>query len=440
VAGSVLTIDAVEVNEGPNSYIHGANLDSPQPRAASDSYGLLIEGWVLSTGLSVQHIEILSEERPIALVELDQERPDIASAFPDVSGSSRSGFRTTIGALKLPSEFEIVLRARLEDDTRLPLGRLHGKRRRLPASEGAEIQPLIVNTIGRSGSTLLVTMLRSHPQMVAFSPFLKDARMATYWMSILQDLAEPASFLYPFDAFDLETPHWWLGSGSAPDKLGAPDIEQWLGTEAVESLAAMCQSRIEAFYNRVADPDTSPRYFVEKFLPYQIVPDLLSEVYPGAREVILVRDFRDQLCSVIAFNEKRGYQAFGLGEAESNEAYIRRNLVRSAGELIERLRQASTRPHLVRYEDLILEPERALGELFAYLDVDADPDLIEGLLKRVQEETESMQHHRTTSNPAASIGRWREDLPEEMAELCEEVLGPLMVELGYEAGEGASLR
>jgi hypothetical protein len=437
VTGSLLTIDAVDVNEGASDYVHGANLESPRAGTAGDTYGLLIEGWVLSMSLRVEHVEVLHQERPIALIELDQERPDIASAFPDVSDSSRSGYRASIGTLKLPSEFEVVLRARLEDDTRLPLARLRGRRRPLPASDRTEIQPIVVNTIGRSGSTLLVTLLSSHPQVVAFSPFVKDARMATYWMSILQDLAEPESFLYPFDPGDLETPHWWLGSGSKPDELGDSEVEQWLGTEAIESVAAMCQSRIEAFYNRVADPDSSPRYFVEKFLPYQVVPDLLAEVYPGAREVILVRDFRDMLCSVIAFNEKRGYQAFGRGEAESNESYVRHNLAQSATTLIERWRGASTKPLLVRYEDLILEPERALGELFAYLDVDAGADLIDATLKRALEETESMQHHRTTSDPAASIGRWRGDLPEEMAKLCDEVLGPLMAELGYEVGEGA---
>jgi hypothetical protein len=432
MADSILTIDEVDVNDGASDYVHGGNLDVPAVGAAGDSYGLLVEGWVLSRSLRVEGVEVLYEERPIALVELDRERADIASAFPDVEAASRSGYRTTISALRVPARFELVLRARLEDDTRLPLARLRGRRRRISGSRDAEIQPLMVNTIGRSGSTLLVTLLSSHPQVVAFAPFVKDARMATYWMSVMQDLSEPASFLSPFDPADLETPRWWLESSAEPGELGEPEVEQWLGADAVESVAQMCQSRIEAFYSRVAGPGEAPRYFVEKFLPYQVVPDLLAEVYPGAREVILVRDFRDMLCSVIAFNEKRGYEAFGRAEASSNEEYVRTNLAQSATALLERWRGSDTRPHLVRYEDLIREPDRALSELLSYLELDNGPGEVTGMLERADAASASMGHHRTTSDPAASIGRWREDLPEETVEACNEALGPLLAEFGYD--------
>ena len=37
------------------------------------------------------------------------------------------------------------------------------------------------------------------------------------------------------------------------------------------------------------------------------------ELYPRAREVILVRDFRDMVSSMFAFNAKRGFQGFRRG-------------------------------------------------------------------------------------------------------------------------------
>jgi hypothetical protein len=428
----VVSIEAVEVNEGASDYVHGGNLDTPREGFASDSYGIVIEGWVLTLSLAVKYVEVLHEERPIAIAEANLERPDIASGFADVEGAGRSGYRASIGTLKLPAEFEIVLRARLEDETRLPLGRLRGRRRRMPASTERQIEPLMVNTIGRSGSTLLVTLLSSHPEVVAFSPFVKDARISTYWANVLQDLAEPASFLAPFDPPDLESPHWWLGSGDGVE-LGEPEVEHWLGSEAIDSLAGVCRSRIEAFYSQLASGEAPPRYFVEKYLPYQAVPDLLAEMYSGAREVILVRDFRDMLCSVIAFNRKRGYEAFGRSGEGGDAEYVRGPLLQSATTLAERLRGEATRPHLVRYEDLIEAPEPALTELFEHLKLDADPERVDETVRRAAASTASMQHHRTTSDPAASIGRWREDLPPEIAEICNDALGPLLAEFGYEA-------
>jgi len=428
-ATAIIEIDEISLN-GESDYVHGGNIDTPGEGFGGDSYGLRIEGWVLSKRIPVEHVEVLHEERPLAVVPADLERPDIAAGFPDVDGADRSGFRTTVSALKLADRFELVLRAKLVDGTRLPLASLRGRRRRLPSGAGEEIQPLMVNTIGRSGSTLLVTLLSSHPEVVAFSPFIKDARVSTYWVNVLQDLSEPASFLAPFDPPDLDAVHWWLEGGAG--ELGEPEVERWLGSGAVDSLAGLCRAQIEAFYRHLAG-EARPRYFVEKYLPHQAVPDLLAEMYSGAREVILVRDFRDTLSSVIAFNRKRGWDAFGRSEGGDDAEYVRGALRQSVETLAERLRSEGTGPRLVRYEDLVLEPEPALSELFAALGLDADPALVSETVERAKQSTASMDHHRTTSDPAASIGRWREDLPEEIAAVCNEELGPLLAEFGYEA-------
>ena len=427
-ASPVISIEEAEI-VGENDYLYGNNVDSPGEGFAGDSYGLTIDGWVLSRQLAVEHVEVLHDERQLLTVPLDVARPDIASGFPQVEGAERSGYRATISSLKLGGEFELVLRAKLEDGTRLPLARLRGRRRRLPASTADEIQPLMVNTIGRSGSTLMVTLLSSHPDVVAFSPFIKDARVSTYWVNVLQDLAEPASYLAPFDPPDLDSPRWWLDGGGG--KLGDPEIEYWLGGEGVESLASLCRGQIEVFYRRLA-LGRSPRYFVEKYLPHQVVPDLLAEIYPRAREVILVRDFRDILCSVIAFNRKRGWDAFGRSEGGDDAEYVRTSMRQSVATLAKRLQAEGGRPRLVRYEDLVLDPEPTLTELFEDLGLANDPELVSATVRRAEEDTAAMDHHRTTSDPAASIGRWRRDLPEEIVEVCNQELGPWLSEFGYE--------
>jgi len=165
-ATGIIGIDEVS-NNGASDYVHGGNIDTPAEGFVGDSYGLTVEGWVLSRRIPIEHVEVLHEERPVAVVPVDLERPDIAAGFPQVEGASRSGFRASISTLKLADRFELVLRAKLVDDTRLPLARLHGRRRRLPASTGGEIQPLMVNTIGRSGSTWLVWLLSCLSEAVA---------------------------------------------------------------------------------------------------------------------------------------------------------------------------------------------------------------------------------------------------------------------------------
>jgi Sulfotransferase family len=427
IQADVVTIDAVE-NNGESDFVHGGNIDNPREGVGGDSFGLTIEGWLLSRQIPIEHVEVLYEERPLAIVPVERERPDIAAGFPEVEGAERSGFFATISVLRLAEHFELVVRAKLVDGTRLPVAKLRGRRRRLPAGTGREIQPLMVNTIGRSGSTLLVTLLSSHPEVVAFSPFIKDARISTYWANVLQDLAAPSSYLAPFDPPDLEKPHWWLDGGAG--EIGDEDVERWLGRESVESLAGLCRTQIEAFYANLAGA-AGAEFFVEKYLPHQVIPDLLSELYPGAREVILVRDFRDMLCSVIAFNRKRGWSDFGHTEGGDDAKYVREVMRPSLEVLARRLHAADSRS-LVRYEDLVLDPEPALTDLFGKLGLANDEVLVGETVRLAHQGTASMDHHRTTSDPAASIGRWHEDLPEEIAAVCNEELGPLLAEFGYE--------
>lgn len=429
-ATAVVSIDEVEVNEGESDYVHGANLDSPRTGFTRDSYGLILEGWILSKKLAVEAVEVLYEERPVACVGLEVERPDIAAGFPEIEGAEHSGYRASVGGLKLADEFEIVLRAKLENGTRLPLARLRGRRRPLLVPGGEQlIQPLMVNTVGRSGSTLLLTLLSSHPDVVAFSPFIKDARVSTYWANVLQDLAEPSSFLSAFDPPDLEKPHWWLGK-DAPE-LGDPELEHWLGSESVDSLANLSRTQIEAFYANLAG-EGGARYFVEKYLPYQLTPDLLSEMYPRARELILVRDFRDMLCSVIAFNKKRGWEAFGRADAGSDAEYVETTVANSAKRLARRLRERGEAAHLVRYEDLVLEPAATLGSMMEFLGLEAGEEAVAATLERAEVESPKVDDHRTTDKVSASIDRWKRDLAPDLAQVCAEVLDPVLGEFGYE--------
>jgi len=162
-----------------------------------------------------------------------------------------------------------------------------------------------------------------------------------------------------------------------------------------------------------------------------VLPDLLSELYPEAREIVLVRDFRDLLSSVLAFNEKRGYQAFGREQRDSDADYIRSTLRRSAESLLNRWRSREQTAHLVRYEDLVLDPSGTLSQLLRYLDLDHSNRAVERTIERAQNAS-GTEHHRTVSDPAASIGRWRRDLSEELQLVCAEALDPVLGQFGYE--------
>jgi hypothetical protein len=238
--------------------------------------------------------------------------------------------------------------------------------------------------------------------------------------------------LAPFDPPNLEAERWWLGD---PGRTGAASHglrhSVWLGKRRAQLLAAMCQTQIEKFYAEQADADRQVRYFVEKSLPSQAVPDLLFEIYRDAREIVLVRDFRDILCSIIAFDAKRGYKAFGRDRTESDADYVTSSLRRSAESLLHHWDRRKRVAHLIRYEDLVMNPAETLIATLQYLGLDSTPATIEETIARAADQAAGTDMHRTVSDPIASIGRWKRDLAPELSELCAEALDPVLSRFGY---------
>ena len=66
-----------------------------------------------------------------------------------------------------------------------------GHREPLRSSYEPELRPLIVTTLGRTGSTWLIHLLGTHPGVTAYRPFSFEPRAATYWTDILASLSEP---------------------------------------------------------------------------------------------------------------------------------------------------------------------------------------------------------------------------------------------------------
>jgi hypothetical protein len=430
-----VVVDSVERFPLAEDQLRGFELEVPAAGTASSLQSLPIDGWLLGRAAAAEAIEVLQDGHAVLRLPVRVSRQDLRGAFPDDEDAGAAGFSGAVGALRLRPSFELLLRGRLADGSTLPLATIRGSREplQLPATESA--RPLIVTTLGRTGSTWCVWMLQSHPAIVAHSPFENDARVGTYWMSALQTLADPTSYLRQVFPGDVTDPHWWVGmEADTPSRLNDGALNSWLGDSRIYELALSCRERIDSFYGFLAErQDKQPAFFVEKFLPRQIPADLLREVYPGAKEIVLVRDLRDVYCSVLSFNRKRGYQAFGRENAESDEDYID-NVRRSGEALLAHMRSDGRETHLLRYEDLIREPVPTLEPLLEFLGL--DPAGAPAMVERASFPAHGMEHHMTAPSASASIGRWRSDLEPQLAERCDAILSPVAADFGYAAAEG----
>jgi hypothetical protein len=407
---ALIEVGEVELSGLDHDRLLGFGIDRPRGRSEHSTYSLPVRGWVLGHGNPVEAVELVHDGTVMRTVAVAGKRDDVAAAHPGVEGAERSEFFAMISSLGLSPTFEVMVQAVLSDGDRLRLGVIRGRRALLRSQFEPRLVPLMLTSTGRVGSTVLMNALGAHPQIAAYPPFQKEPRVASYWMTVFTTLSEPASYVRQLAPGGPLHNGWWLGTGEPVPRASTTDeIERWMAVEAVESLAALCQGRIEALYREIAESQGRPDaiYFAEKFRT-DAIPALMWELYPRAREVILVRDFRDVACSVLATSAKRR----GLAQ-RGDPRTVLDDIQSRTGSVVKAWRERSRRAHLVRYEDLIERPLETLESLVAYLELDSASNSIEAMVRALSEESAASDRHRTTDAVEASIGRWRRDLDAE---------------------------
>ena len=432
--------------------LHGAQIVSPQRGWRGNVHAVHITGWVIGREAPAHTIEILHRGRVIRKAMVSRPRPEIAERYPGVPSNINCTFGATVGLLGRGQECKLSLRAVLGADRPVPIGSV--RLRRQPVRSGFEpaIHPLMVTSLGRSGSTWMLQILASHPEVAVYPEFPYEHKIGEYWFHMLNVLSEPANRLQSTDHM-FEANPWWVGSNPYNDEfnLKDPALREWFGRDYVERLAAFCQSNIEEWYTQVAsrqgepvpnrrdanaraNPD-APLFFAEKYPP-SALQEVAMELYPRAKEILLVRDFRDMASSILAFDKKRGYFGFGRRSGDTDESYIR-GLRPMAKELLQAWRERKDRAHLVRYEDLVFRPRETLTDLLDYLELDASEPAVDELVAVMlgaptePGDGKTVRMHQTSADAAASVGRWRRDLDESLQIPCRDTFGDLLEEFGY---------
>jgi hypothetical protein len=165
----------------------------------------------------------------------------------------------------------------------------------------------------------------------------------------------------------------------------------------------------------------------------------LHRVFPHARFIHIIRDGRDVACSLVPGLASGRWQHLrppGWQAIEAQYEGVARCAMawRSVVELArEDLREV---PHLnVRYEDLVRSPVATAQAILNFLGLDPSPAVSE-FASRIQDQTAGsyqaqFQVQWFRQDHATRIGRWRENLSPAEQQRVQELIGPLLRQLGY---------
>jgi len=423
----------LEVQAAPASgVLLGGAIDTPAAGDERPDWALDVRGWAIGADARAVAVQGTHEGQRLWRVPVDVARPRTAAEHQGAPDDT-IGFHALTGTLPLGPEFDVEVSAVLETGATAPIASVRGRRAPLRSSFEPRRSPLMVTTLGRTGSMLLMRLLSAQPEVLVYRPHRFEQRIASYWADVLLSLAELAGYIRQIaPPPDVDDPAWWLGRAAAlPWGLRDAAVQEWLGGDAVEDLAASCQQRIEALYDRiVATTDTADApVFAEKC--NLRAAGVLAELYPDSRELFLVRDFRDMVSSILSFNAKRGAAGFGRAGSASDADYVS-SLGGWATGLLRAWERRRDSAHLVRYEDLVMDQERTVAGILDYLRIDAGSRTVAALRAHIDEELPELADHATSDGPEASVGRWRQDLSPDLAKHCERALAPALAAFGYE--------
>jgi hypothetical protein len=424
-------ITAVGARPG-NDRITAACIDYPRT-GPIDGCAFEIVGWVVGKA-PVAEVEFVHEGSVVARCPLTLSRPDVAKEH---GGSSQVGFRTAVGTVGFAPAFTLGVRVLFEDGRRHMIAEIRGTHQ-LTSAFTPSMQPIMVTSLGRSGSTLMMKTLAAHPDIVIEQRFPYEATVCSYWMHFIQVLATPLRTSTGSSEFwtDLtrlpQFPYFVLDPATGPIPPEQATIDRWYGTDQVEEFARVAQAAVESFYREYASAQnrTAPAFFAEKLAPVNHIRWIMRQLYPQTRDIFLVRDPRDTLASVLAFHAKHGtvggFGAQSVGTDEQLVGLVRQSMT-SLTELWKRRSQYGT---LVRYEDLVRSPTEQIRVMLDALELDSSANIVDSMVKAGTEVTADVSAHRTSPDATSSIGRWKRDLEPRVQKICDEAFDGLLDELG----------
>lgn len=163
----------------------------------------------------------------------------------------------------------------------------------------------------------------------------------------------------------------------------------------------------------------------------------LHYLFPDSPLIHVIRDGRDVVCSLLEMEWADPATGKRLDYTVDPHAAARYWLdAVEVGRATAQHPQASQRYHEVRYEDLVLDPERTLRALFQFIGEPFEPSVLEFHAQARVLGNESSADQVVRRLSTHSVGRWQRDLREKDQQSVKEVIGPMLQQLGYANSNG----
>lgn len=391
-----------------------------------------VSGWAADNDAPESRLELRIEldGKEVGRVTTGRPRRDLAALGR--YGDGAHGFSFNFSA-SLDAAREYNVSVRFDDGRLLPNGARvvlaeggAAPAEQTPMPAQAPVQPvgdvpapILVTAPGRSGTTYLMSCLAACPDIVVAELVPYEVRLLSYYAAAFNVLTAPADLERSTHPDRLEGDGFHIGfnpftaaqyAQAFQAKSALRDFQE--GYAPARMGDAMADTVREYYRRLAADQGKSAQFFAEKnnnlHRPSRL---FVRRVFGGVRELVIVRDPRDVLCSHMAYFASSQEKAF-------------HQLTHSNRQLTALQAESGADICVIRYEDMIGGDPATFDRVSGFLGATVRP---------VQDQAGSRMfaQHATSASPESSIGRWRQDLPAALRASCREHWGGFLTSFGY---------
>lgn len=311
------------------------------------------------------------------------------------------------------------LKYRLIVPTLINISHLLFKNRNENTQRLRKVEPVFIIGSGRNGSTILASILNNHPALF-FPPeqyILPYAIMK--WHLYRHSSWEKFSNNIINDFLDSNKTQFWNFSDLKIKQLRKTIHE--LRNEN-RNVANLIEIIFTQYYNNKSNEliyfgDQSP-------LTTQFIPYVINE-FKESKFIFLIRDARDVILSYSKF----------LNNPASNPKYAAwkwNDSIKSYQWLIKHKKKQVI---LVKYENLVNEPDKELKRIIKFLGLDHNKSLLDydPQKKIIEMGSIDLPHHVNLSRPInnSSIGKWKTELNKNSLEKVMPMIRKNLIHFGY---------
>jgi hypothetical protein len=287
--------------------------------------------------------------------------------------------------------------------------------------------PIFILGNPRSGTTLLRLMLTSHPD-ICIPPecgFLQwlHSDFGSWQLQDSKDSRQIEQFVSAlFETKKFET--WELH----PTKIGAAiRIHQ---PKSYPELVALIYKTYANTKNKNGTIWGDKNNYYIKHLP------LLLNLFPEAFIIHIVRDVRDVICSYIELGE-RNLRSQYSPKLTSEPIQIAKEWIENNLAVTKNLRLSDKNLHVVRYEDLVANPELSLNKACNFLNISYTSTMLDYSKLVTSENLEPAEFLEWKEKVAQNIddsrvGRYKKELKLETINSVTQQCKMLLKDLGYQ--------